>query len=43
MTIKVEFFSTPGCSYCDRTRDSLKIITQAFSEHVVACATQPTG
>lgn len=35
MSIKVEFFSTPGCSNCDRTGDSLKVIVQAFGEHKV--------
>ncbi|WP_454727779.1 MULTISPECIES: thioredoxin family protein [Cupriavidus] len=32
MGIKVEVFSTPGCSHCDRARDSLKAIAQAFGE-----------
>lgn len=36
MSIKVEFFSTPGCSHCERTGDSLKIIAQAFGEQMVA-------
>ncbi|MBN9330206.1 MAG: thioredoxin [Comamonas sp. SCN 67-35] len=35
MRIEVEFFSTPGCSHCDRTRDSLKVIAQAFGEQMV--------
>lgn len=32
MRIKVEVFSTPGCGHCDRARDSLKAIAQAFGE-----------
>lgn len=36
MSIKVEFFSTPGCSSCDRTGNSLKVIAQAFGEQMVA-------
>lgn len=35
MSIKVEVFSTPGCRHCDRARDSLKTIAQAFGEHRV--------
>ncbi|TCT07046.1 thioredoxin family protein [Paralcaligenes ureilyticus] len=35
MSIKVEFFSTPGCSHCDRTRDSLKAVAQTFGEKMV--------
>ncbi len=36
MSIKVEVFSTPGCSHCDRARDSLKAIAEAFGEHRVS-------
>ncbi len=35
MSIKVEFFSTPGCSNCDRIGDRLKVIAQAFGEQMV--------
>ncbi|MBN8780347.1 MULTISPECIES: thioredoxin family protein [unclassified Thiobacillus] len=35
MSIKIEVFSTPGCSNCDHTRDSLKAIAQAFGAHRV--------
>lgn len=36
MSIKIEFFSTPGCSHCDRTRDSLKAVAQTFGEQMVS-------
>lgn len=36
MSIKVEVFSTPGCSHCDGARDSLKAIAEAFGEHRVS-------
>lgn len=35
MSIRIEVFSTPGCSRCDRSRDSLKAVAQAFAEHRV--------
>ncbi|QDL36445.1 thioredoxin family protein [Rhodoferax sediminis] len=35
MSIKIEVFSTPGCSNCGRSRDSLKAIAQAFGAHRV--------
>lgn len=35
MTIKIEVFSTPGCSRCERARDNLKAIAQAFGEKQV--------
>lgn len=36
MSIKVEVFSTPGCSNCDRVRDSLKEVAQTFGEDRVS-------
>ncbi|MDT8835826.1 thioredoxin family protein [Paraburkholderia fungorum] len=36
MSIKIEVFSTPGCSHCDRARDSLKAIARAFGENQVS-------
>jgi glutaredoxin len=35
MSIKVEVFSTPGCSRCEGARDSLKAIAQKFGAHEV--------
>lgn len=35
MSIRIEVFSTPGCSHCDRDRDSLKAIAQTFGAHRV--------
>lgn len=35
MSIKVEVFSTPGCSKCERLRDSLKAVVDAFGEEQV--------
>jgi thioredoxin 1 len=35
MSIRIEVFSTPGCSHCERSRDSLKAIAQAFGAHRV--------
>jgi thioredoxin 1 len=35
MPIKIEVLSTPGCSHCDRARESLKAVAQAFGEHRV--------
>ncbi|WP_037056780.1 glutaredoxin [Ralstonia pickettii] len=36
MSIKIEVFSTPGCGHCDRARESLKGIAQAFGEDQVS-------
>ncbi|MGU2419685.1 thioredoxin family protein [Burkholderia cenocepacia] len=36
MSIKIEVFSTPGCSHCARAQDSLKAIAQAFGENQVS-------
>lgn len=30
MSIRIEVFSTPGCSHCDRSCDGLKTIAQTF-------------
>ena len=35
MSIKVEVFSTPGCSRCERARDSLKAIVHGFGAQEV--------
>lgn len=35
MSIKVEIFFTPGCSHCDRTRDNLKAVAQAYGQQQV--------
>ena len=35
MSIKVEVFSTPGCSHCARARESLKEVARGFGEHKV--------
>jgi len=35
MSIKVEVFSTPGCSHCERARESLKEVARGFGEHKV--------
>ena len=35
MSIKIEVLSTPGCSHCERARESLKAVAQAFGEHGV--------
>ncbi|KWK60963.1 thioredoxin family protein [Burkholderia stagnalis] len=35
MSIKIEVFSTPGCSNCDRLSDTLKAVAQAFGEDQV--------
>lgn len=35
MSIKVELFSAPGCSHCDRARESLKAVAQTFGERRV--------
>lgn len=35
MSIRVEVFSTPGCSKCERLRDSLKAVVDAFGEERV--------
>ncbi|EIL86813.1 MAG: glutaredoxin [Rhodanobacter sp. 67-28] len=34
MSIRIEVFSTSGCSHCERSRDSLKAIAQAFAQRV---------
>lgn len=35
MNIKVEAFSTPGCSNCARGRDALKLVVDAFGQDQV--------
>lgn len=35
MSIKVEVFSTPGCSTCARSRDALKAVVEAFGHDKV--------
>lgn len=35
MTIKIEVFSTPGCSRCEPAQDNLKAIAHAFGEQQV--------
>lgn len=35
MSIKVEVFSTPGCSKCARARDSLKSVAEEFGQDQV--------
>ena len=35
MSIKVEVFSTPGCSRCERDRESLRAVTRSFGESTV--------
>ena len=35
MSIKIEVFFTPGCSNCDRARDSLKVVADGFGVHQV--------
>lgn len=35
MSIKVEVFSTPGCSHCARARESLKEVARGFGEQKV--------
>ncbi len=35
MSIKVEVFSTPGCSHCARARESLKEVARGFGKHKV--------
>jgi glutaredoxin len=32
MSIKIELFSTPGCSHCQRAQESLKEVALAFAE-----------
>jgi glutaredoxin len=34
MSIKIEVLSTPGCSHCERARESLKAVAQTFGERV---------
>jgi len=36
MSIKVELFSTPGCSHCQRAQEDLKEVARAFGEADVA-------
>ena len=35
MPIKVEVFSTPGCSTCTRSRDALKAVVESFGQDKV--------
>ena len=35
MSIRIEVLSTPGCSHCDRARESLKAVAQVFGDQVI--------
>jgi thioredoxin 1 len=35
MSIRIEVFSTPGCSHCDRARDCLKAVARTFGAQQV--------
>ena len=35
MSIKIEIFSTPGCSHCEGARDSLKEVARGFGAQQV--------
>lgn len=35
MSIKIEVFSTPGCSRCERARDRLKEVVRGFGSQQV--------
>jgi hypothetical protein len=36
MSIRIEVFSTPGCSHCERSRDGLKAVAEAFGAQRVS-------
>lgn len=36
MSVKIEVFSTPGCSRCERARERLKAIAYEFGAHAVS-------
>ncbi len=36
MKVRVDVFSTPGCATCDRARDALKSVADAFGQDQVA-------